>query len=186
MADDALDWFYCGNDLTFAHSEAATITAVPSATLQNWGNRGLLPGLVTGVGKGRKREYSAGLLSTIIFARDLVDLGFETGLAAHIGVAIHIELLKHLADLLKAGRSGRDKIEAFTCAVALIKPDRKTLKHDVQIADYRHVDAETFKPSRGVIFYPAGYAVIQAITRALDEKKNTDRPSTITSPEVRV
>jgi hypothetical protein len=163
---DRIEWFY-GLQLPLA--EVVPVTGVARDTVQNWSSRDLLPGLIGG-GKGTPREYSARLISAIVFARDLIALGFETNLAISIGLKLHDEMLKAYRDIRKAGADPRELQTAFTQTIAIVSPDREGGRHKIGTEDWRKFDAKTLRHDAAVIFYPAGAAMAGAINEALKVK----------------
>jgi len=166
MADTGIEWFML-HDPEFVHSDACMITDMPEATLQNWANRKLLSGLEGG-GKGSRRMYGPLHLASITFARELIAIGFETGLALSVAMGVYMALLKRMKAALKAGKTATECESYVLCAVSFISPDKDNFKHRIEFYDAEGRDGSySFPLDRGVVFLPAGPLLAKTITAAL-------------------
>lgn len=161
MKQTGLDWFMLDGP-EFVHSDACAITTMPEFTLQNWANRKLLG--VEAAGKGSRRMYSASHIAVITFAREMVSIGFETGLAIDVAAGVYKALLRRAIDEKKAGTSARDCERAVLGSLAFIRPDKEKFKHRVDFYDF---EAKVLPVDRSVIFLPAGPLLAKSITAAL-------------------
>lgn len=175
MSDTGLDWFMLDRP-EFLHADACAITDMPDANLQNWANRKLLDGLEAS-GKGTRRTYSTTHLAAITFAREMIAIGFETGLALSVGMTVYVSLLKRMKEALKAGKSAPECERIILGTVAFVSPDKDKFKHRVEFCDVEDAENYSLPIDRAVIFLPAGPLLAKTITEALkiETAKNNER-----------
>lgn len=161
---------------TFTHAEVCAATGIPSATLQNWVNRGIVKIENANPGKSAKRLYSEIDIEYVLFVTKLSSLGIPPADACGFAAATIFKALDYNknGDGEYIGNLNIDRLKRQQFHLAIINPN---INHAKEIECVEIVDMESinpinnFSPTHPVIVFPFGYIRLE-LRHKLNEIRN--------------